>query len=53
VAGDKSDDWDGWYRVNIPLADDRFGAHQADIDEGRRAKQRSVRAQRTKKGRAQ
>jgi hypothetical protein len=53
VAGDKSDDWDGWYRVNIPLADDRFGAHQADIDEGRRAKQRSVRAQRTNKGRAQ
>lgn len=29
VGGDKSDDWRGWYEVNVPVADDRFEAHQA------------------------
>ena len=24
VGGDKSDDWTGWYKVNIPIADERF-----------------------------
>jgi len=28
VGGDKSDDWDGWYAENIPIADDRFDEHQ-------------------------
>ncbi len=28
VGGDKSDNWRGWYEVNIPLADDRFDDHQ-------------------------
>lgn len=28
VGGDKSKDWRGWYRVNIPLADQRFAEHQ-------------------------
>lgn len=31
VGGDKSDDWRGWYRRNIPLAEDRFDEHQASI----------------------
>jgi hypothetical protein len=29
VGGDKSVDWSGWYRRNIPIADDRFDEHQA------------------------
>ena len=28
VGGDKSDDWDGWYKANIPVADERFDEHQ-------------------------
>ena len=28
VGGDKSADWKGWYRRNIPVADDRFDEHQ-------------------------
>jgi len=24
VGGDKSDDWTGWYKVNIPVADERL-----------------------------
>jgi hypothetical protein len=28
VGGDKSADWKGWYRRNIPIADDRFDEHQ-------------------------
>ncbi len=31
VGGDKSDDWSGWYRVNIPIADDRFDEHQSGL----------------------
>ena len=31
VGGDKSDDWTGWYEINIPIADDRFDEHQAKI----------------------
>ena len=31
VGGDKSDDWRGWYRRNIPIADDRFDEHQAQL----------------------
>ncbi|AFV87929.1 helix-turn-helix domain-containing protein [Acidipropionibacterium acidipropionici ATCC 4875] len=27
IAGDKSNDWDRWYRRNIPLADDLFDEH--------------------------
>lgn len=37
VGGDKSDDWSGWYEVNIPIAEKRYDEHQAEIDE-RRAK---------------
>lgn len=31
IGGDKSTDWLGWYRVNIPIADDRFDEHQGKI----------------------
>jgi hypothetical protein len=29
LGGDKSDDWKGWYKKNIPVADDRFDEHLA------------------------
>lgn len=32
IAGDKAGDWTGWYRRNIPVADDRYD----DWLEGRR-----------------
>jgi hypothetical protein len=38
LGGDKSDDWTGWYRENIPVADDRFDEHQAALAK-RRARQ--------------
>lgn len=31
LGGDKSRDWSGWYRTNIPVADARFDEHQARI----------------------
>jgi hypothetical protein len=31
IGGDKSRDWAGWYEKNIPIADERFRAHQAQI----------------------
>jgi hypothetical protein len=33
VAGDKSGNWDGWYREAIPLADERFTRHLADLEQ--------------------
>jgi hypothetical protein len=38
VGGDKSDDWNGWYQVNIPIADERFTEHQEAIDRRRSTK---------------
>ena len=32
VAGDKAGNWDGWYREAIPLADQRFARHLADLE---------------------
>ncbi|MHB1433089.1 MAG: type II toxin-antitoxin system RelE/ParE family toxin [Streptosporangiaceae bacterium] len=32
VAGNKEGNWDGWYREAIPLADQRFARHLADLD---------------------
>jgi hypothetical protein len=32
VGGDKSGDWRGWYRMNVPIADARFDEHQAEIE---------------------
>ena len=33
VAGDKSDNWQQWYRTNIPVADDRYARHLESLDE--------------------
>lgn len=30
LGGDKSDDWKGWYKTSIPIADNRFDQHQAE-----------------------
>ncbi|WP_198152881.1 hypothetical protein [Pseudofrankia sp. DC12] len=30
-AGDKSSDWRGWYDIAIPLGDDRYDAHLAEL----------------------
>ncbi len=32
VAGDKAGNWRGWYDVAIPLADDRYDAHLAELE---------------------
>ncbi len=31
VGGDKSEDWQGWYKTNIPIADKRFDLHQKQL----------------------
>lgn len=31
VAGDKTNNWDKWYRVNVPIADDLFGEHLEEL----------------------
>lgn len=36
VAGDKSGSWRGWYERNIPVADQRFDEHLAELDERKR-----------------
>lgn len=33
LGGDKSDDWNGWYRANVPVADERFDEHQHRLAE--------------------
>lgn len=37
VAGDKTNDWRGWYERNIPIADRLFGQHQRNIGGGEQA----------------
>lgn len=32
TAGDKAGDWTGWYQRNIPLADQRYEEHLANIE---------------------
>jgi hypothetical protein len=50
VGGDKSEDWKGWYKQNVPIADDRFDEHQARIEQAmarrRAAKKRGERGKR-------
>jgi len=36
VAGDKSGNWEGWYREAIPLADSRYEEHLMTLKTGRR-----------------
>jgi len=31
VAGDKTNDWEGWYKDNIPVADKRFDRHLKNL----------------------
>jgi DNA-binding XRE family transcriptional regulator len=31
VGGDKAGNWEGWYREAIPLADERFAQHLAEM----------------------
>ncbi len=31
LGGDKTDSWAGWYRENIPVADDRYDRHLAAL----------------------
>jgi hypothetical protein len=38
VGGDKSEDWDGWYEPDIPVADERFDEHQQRLAALRREK---------------
>ena len=44
LGGDKSDDWTGWYRTNIPIADDLFTEHQEKIDRRQAAKKAAVKS---------
>lgn len=48
VGGDKSDDWKGWYAANIPIADDRFEAHQTELT-AKQAKKPTGRATKSNK----
>ncbi len=32
VAGDKFGNWDTWYRKAVPLADERFAQHLAELE---------------------
>ena len=32
VAGDKAGNWHGWYRTAIPIAEERYRAHLAQLD---------------------
>jgi hypothetical protein len=53
LGGDKSRDWTGWYRINIPLADARFDEHQARVERRLHpeAPKGEVRAPKRRKGR--
>jgi hypothetical protein len=46
LGGDKSRDWNRWYKTNIPIADDRFDEHQARIDGAVRSDSRDRRKKR-------
>lgn len=32
VAGDKAGNWRGWYEVNVPMAEERYREHIADLE---------------------
>ena len=36
VAGDKSGNWERWYREAVPLADERYAEHLTALERGRR-----------------
>jgi hypothetical protein len=33
VGGDKSSDWDGWYKISVPIADSEYREHLNRITE--------------------
>lgn len=35
IGGDKSEDWSGWYKANIPVAEKRFDEHQERLRDER------------------
>ncbi len=35
VAGDKAGNWEGWYWEMIPVADQRFAQHLAELESGK------------------
>jgi hypothetical protein len=45
------DNWRGWYTRNIPIADDRFDAHQAKVTEKSAKKPAATSKSAKKKGR--
>lgn len=51
VGGDKSEDWQGWYKENTPIADARFDEHQVRIERAQSMKTRTHRKIRKMKGR--
>jgi hypothetical protein len=51
VGGDKSGDWNGWYKAIIPIADDRFEEHQARIAKAEAKKASAGRARKERKRR--
>jgi len=51
VGGDKSEDWQGWYKENTPIADARFDEHQVRIAREQTMKTRTHRKIRKMKGR--
>jgi hypothetical protein len=32
AAGDKAGDWTGWYRTNIPIAEERYARHLEELE---------------------
>jgi hypothetical protein len=44
VGGDKSEDWNGWYKRNLPIADDRFDEHQAALPPPQRTRKKGQRS---------
>jgi hypothetical protein len=50
VGGDKSEDWSGWYKTNVPIADDRLDEHQTWISERRQTKTKGTPTRRAAKG---
>lgn len=44
VGGDKSRDWRGWYRKNIPIADQRLDEHQEALKAASKKKSKKGRS---------
>lgn len=50
IGGDT--DWNGWYQVNIPIADERYTVHQEEVSQRQTAKKAKAKsAGRRSKGR--